>query len=171
MTEQTERIVNIFAGDKITLDKSPEIIHEYQTAVQDLLKENYFHLCKNPGGPVVERGPYNLHLSIVDNRLIMGINQLKMLPGNNIEEIERNKLTIPMSPFRTIVKDYFFICESYYNAVKSTKPVQIETIDMAKRSLHNDGSNLLIELLHPNVDVDFDTARRLFTLICALHLR
>ncbi len=169
--ENTEHIVNIFTGDKVTLNRSPEIIHEYQTAVQDLLKENYFHLCKNPGGAVTQRGPYNLHLSIKDNRLWMGVNQINIKPSGQVEEIERNRVTIPMSPFRGTIKDYFFICESYYDAVKSATPSQVETIDVAKRSLHNDGANLLTELLHPQIDIDFETARRLFTLICVLHLR
>jgi len=166
-----ERIINVFLDDSASINRTAEVAHEYNTAVSDLLESNYFHLCKNPGGEIIERGPYNLHLSIVENRLLMDIRRLVLLSSGEVTENQREKLTIPMSPFRRVVKDYFFICESYYDAVKQTSPTQLETLDMAKRSVHNDGSELLMDLLTPNIDVDFDTARRIFTLICVLHIR
>mgnify|MGYP000220763924 CR=1 FL=1 len=136
---------------------SPEAEHERRVAIYDLVEENSFTLLANP------QGPYRLRLSTADGRLIFDV----------LSEAE-DRLTLiglSMSPFRRIVKDYFMICESYYEAIRTATPSQIETIDMARRGIHNDAAGLLKERLETRAIVDFDTARRLFTLICVLHIK
>jgi uncharacterized protein (UPF0262 family) len=136
---------------------NPDAEHERRVAIYDLVAENRFGLT---GGAA---GPYRLQLSTADGRLILDI----------LDEREQRLTLIglSMSPFRRIVKDYFMICESYYAAIRTATPSQIETIDMARRGLHNEGSELLRERLNGKVEIDFDTARRLFTLVCVLHWR
>ena len=151
------RLIAVDLDESIGLSPSPEADHERRVAIYDLLEENSFSLLNG------KEGPYRLQLSSQDGRLLFEI-------LNEREE----KLTIiglSMSPFRAIVKDYFQICESYYQAIRHSTPSQIETIDMARRALHNDGSEILKERLNGKVDIDFDTARRLFTLVCVLHWR
>jgi uncharacterized protein (UPF0262 family) len=128
---------------------------ERQIAIFDLIEQNYFQ----PDG--AETGPYDLVMSLVDNRLVMDIAG----PG-----YERRHI-LSLSPFRTLIKDYFLICESYYEAIRNATPQQIETLDMGRRGLHNEASELLQRRLFGKVETDIDTARRLFTLICALHWR
>lgn len=137
--------------------RRPEVEHERNIAIYDLLEENYFA----PHGDFV--GPYNLHLSLVDNRLVFDVRSTE---GQSLMDV-----ALPLKPFQSIVKDYFLICESYYSAIKKATPSQIEAIDMGRRGLHNEGSELLKDRLGTKVDVDFDTARRLFTLVCVLHIR
>ena len=128
---------------------------ERQVAIFDLLDGNYFEPAEAAGGP------YDLKLSLIENRLAFDIAG----PG-----YERSHL-LSLSPFRGVIKDYFMICDSYYSAIRNSSPQQIEALDMGRRGLHNDGSNLLRERLEGKVKTDLDTARRLFTLICALHWR
>ena len=128
---------------------------ERQVAIFDLLDGNYFEPAEAAGGP------YDLKLSLIENRLAFDIAG----PG-----YERRHL-LSLSPFRGVIKDYFMICDSYYSAIRNSSPQQIEALDMGRRGLHNDGSNLLRERLEGKVKTDLDTARRLFTLICALHWR
>ena len=134
---------------------SADVDHERKVAIFDLLEENAFE--------VIERGagPYHLHLSIEDNRLVFDIADRR--------EMQCAVFGFSLSPFRKIVKDYFLICGSYFEAIKTAPPSRIEAIDMGRRGLHNDGSRLLQERLKGKIEVDFDTARRLFTLICVLH--
>lgn len=135
----------------------PDAEHERRVAIYDLLEANSFEL--NGGVP----GPYHLKLLISEGRLVF-----------DIADGGQNRITmigLSLSPFRRIVKDYFMICESYYEAIRTATPSQIETIDMARRGLHNEGSELLQERLKGKVEMDFDTARRLFTLVSALHWR
>ena len=145
----------------ITLDETsigrstPDVEHERAVAIYDLLEENTF----DPHGH--EDGPYVLYLGISENRLVFDIRR-----GGD-EPVIIHMLS--MTPFRKIVKDYFLICESYYQAIRTAMPSQIEAIDMGRRGLHDEGSRLLMERLKSKVKVDFDTARRLFTLICVLH--
>jgi uncharacterized protein (UPF0262 family) len=145
----------------ITLDETsigrstPDVEHERAVAIYDLLEENTF----DPQGH--EAGPYVLYLGISENRLVFDIRR-----GDD-EPVIIHMLS--MTPFRKIVKDYFLICESYYQAIRTAMPSQIEAIDMGRRGLHDEGSRLLMERLKSKVKVDFDTARRLFTLICVLH--
>ena len=108
-------------------------------------------------------GPYSLHLGIEENRLVIDI--------RSEAEEPLGKVILALSPFRRIVKDYFQICESYYHAIKSASPSQIEAIDIGRRGLHNEGSDLLRERLAGKIELDSNTARRLFTLICVLHIR
>ena len=154
---RSERIVNISLDERTMVRRSPEVEHERQVALFDLLEENVF----SPEGDYT--GPYSIHLSIEENRLVFDIR----------DEADSPLITIALSltPFRRIVRDYFAICESYFEAIKSASPAKIEAIDMGRRGLHNDGSEILRERLKGKIDVDFDTARRLFTLICVLHIR
>ena len=128
---------------------------ERQVAIFDLLDGNYFEPAEAAGGP------YDLKLSLVENRLAFDIT------GPNYER----RHLLSLSPFRGVIKDYFMICDSYYSAIRNSSPQQIEALDMGRRGLHNEGSNLLRERLEGKVKTDLDTARRLFTLICALHWR
>lgn len=152
------RIVHVTLDENSVVRRKPEVEHERAVAIFDLLEDNEFCPCEHP-----DDGPYHLHLSIEDNRLIFDIRR---------ESDEMlSKVTLPLTTFRTIVKDYFLICESYYNAIKRSTPSQIEAIDMGRRGLHNEGSELLRERLAGKVEMDLQTARRLFTLICVLHIR
>ena len=129
--------------------------HERAVAIYDLLEENTFH----PRGH--EGGPYALGLSITGNRLVFDIS---LEDGSKVVAHH-----LSLTPLRRIVKDYFLICDSYYAAIRTASPEQIESIDMGRRGLHNEGSELLMERLKHKVEMDVDTARRLFTLICVLH--
>jgi uncharacterized protein (UPF0262 family) len=146
---------------KITLDEgsigrsSPDIEHERAVAIYDLIEDNSFAPVDHDGGP------YMLHLSISENRLVFDIRREDGTP------LMAHLLSL--TPLRRIVKDYFLICDSYYKAIRTATPSQIEAIDMGRRGLHNEGSDLLMERLKEKVEVDHDTARRLFTLICVLH--
>jgi len=151
------RVVNIFLDEKTLGKHSPEIEHERAVAIFDLLEENYFSPTTG------ELGPFILHLSIKEKRLCVTVCD----EADNIIM----KFELPLSYFRSIIKDYFLICESYYSAIKISSPSKIQAIDMARRSLHNDGSEILLERLGKYAEVDFDTARQLFTLLCVLHSR
>lgn len=151
------RIANLTLDEKSVIRRSPDVEHERAVAIYDLLEENHF-------APAVdEPGPYNLHLSIEENRLILDIR----------DRADRPLLRVPVStaPFRKLIKDYFTVCESYFNAIKTASPSKIEAIDMGRRALHNEGSERLKSALEGKIDIDFDTARRLFTLLCVLHIR
>jgi uncharacterized protein (UPF0262 family) len=145
----------------ITLDEGsigrsgPDVEHERAVAIYDLIEENVFEPAGHDGGP------YALHLSIADNRLVFDVRRADGSP------IVAHLLSL--TPLRRIVKDYFMICDSYYKAIRTATPSQIEAIDMGRRGLHNEGSELLQERLKDKIGIDFDTARRLFTLICVLH--
>jgi len=145
----------------ITLDEEsigrsgPDIEHERAVAIYDLIEENVFHPVEQ------EAGQYALHLAMADNRLMFDIRRPDGSP------VVAHLLSL--SPFRRIVKDYFMICDSYYAAIRTATPDRIEAIDMGRRGLHDEGSKLLQERLNGKVEMDFATARRLFTLICVLH--
>ena len=154
MSEQ--RITAITLDERSVVRRSPEIESERNAAIADLLHENSF-------APVSgQTGPFSLHLAIEENRLLIDINST----SSSSETIQ-----LGLDAFRRIVKDYFIVCESYYEAVKGGRLAQVEAIDMARRGLHNEGSSLLMERLADKVAIDLATARRLFTLICVLHLR
>jgi uncharacterized protein (UPF0262 family) len=157
-----ERIANIVLDERTVVRRSPDVEHERAVAIFDLLEENHFAV-KTPPAPDGATGPYNLYLAIQDNRLILDI--------RDANDGELCRVPLSITPFRRIVKDYFTVCESYFAAIKSAPPSQIEAIDMGRRGLHNEGSELLRDLLAEQIDVDFDTARRLFTLICVLHIK
>jgi uncharacterized protein (UPF0262 family) len=147
--------------EKVELDEdslaaaSRDQEQERQIAIFDLLEENYFQ----PEG--AERGPYELKMGLVENRLLLDVQ------GPSYER----RHILSLSPFRSLIKDYFMICESYYQAIRNSTPAQIEALDMGRRGLHNEASDLLRTRLAGKIDTDLDTARRLFTLICALHWR
>jgi uncharacterized protein (UPF0262 family) len=152
-----QRIAEITLDERSVVRRSPEIEHERSTAIADLLHENHF-------SPVAGfAGPFHLHLGLEDNRLALDIRTPR---DKSLERV-----LLPLAPFRGIVKDYFLICESYYNAVKRSSPAQIEAIDMGRRGLHDEGSELLRERLAEKVALDVETSRRLFTLLCVLHIR
>ena len=146
---------------EVTLDSgsigrnSTDVEHEREVAIFDLLERNSFALENHDGGP------YTLHLSLADNRLVLTVGDASRAPIANV--------LLSLSPFRRLVKDYFLMCETYYQAVKTAPPSRIEAIDMSRRGLHDEGSRLLMERLKGKVLIDIATARRLFTLICALH--
>ena len=139
---------------------TPEIEQERRVAIFDLIEENRFAL---PGreGRDVPAGPYRLLLAIREKRLVFDI--------RTEDESPAQEFHLSLGPFRQVVKDYFQICESYYEAVKRLPPSQIEAIDMARRGIHNEGARVLQERLEGKAEVDDATARRLFTLICVLH--
>jgi uncharacterized protein (UPF0262 family) len=145
----------------ITLDDvsigrgAPEQEHERAVAIYDLIESNRFGL------PSHEGGPYTLHLGLVSNKLALEVR----------EADGRQVVThiLSLAPFRRVVKDYFMVCESYYAAIRTASAAQIEAIDMGRRGLHNEAAQILLERLEGKVELDFDTARRLFTLIMALH--
>jgi uncharacterized protein (UPF0262 family) len=151
------RIAKVALDERTVVRRSPEVEHERAVAIFDLIEENFFSPAGGPGGP------YNLYLGIEENRLVMDIR------GEGEDPV--GKVILALSPFRRIVKDYFQICESYYQAIKTSSPSQIEAIDMGRRGLHNEGSDLLRERLAGKIELDNNTARRLFTLICVLHIR
>jgi uncharacterized protein (UPF0262 family) len=122
----------------------------------DLLENNHF-------APQGHTGPYRILLRVEDNRLAIDLKDVK---GQALETIR-----LGLARFRRLIKDYFAICDSYFKAVRSDSPKGIEAIDMARRAIHNDAADLLIECLDGKIDMDFDTARRLFTLICVLHIK
>jgi uncharacterized protein (UPF0262 family) len=145
----------------VTLDEasigrsSPDIDHERAVAIYDLIEENSFTPVGHDGGP------YTLHLSLAENRLVFDI---KLADG---EQVVAHMLSL--NTFKKIVKDYFMICDSYYQAIRTATPDRIEAIDMGRRGIHDEGSRILQDQIKRKVEIDFDTARRLFTLICVLH--
>ena len=153
-------IVDIVLDDAGLPAPTPEIEQERKVAMFDLLEENTFVLPKRDDR-VVPEGPYNVNLSIRDKRLVFDV---QTTAGDKAAEFH-----LSLSPFRQGVKDYYQICESYFDAVKTMPPSQIETIDMARRGIHNEGSRVLQERLEGKAEIDADPARRLFTLICVLH--
>lgn len=159
--ETRARLIKVALDEKSVVRRSPEVEHERAVAIYDLLEENAF----KPLGEGLQgaEGPYALHLRIEENRLVLDIR----------DEAERPLVAIHLSlaPFRRIVKDYFEVCESYFAAIKTASPAKIEAIDMGRRGLHNEGSELLRDRLEGKIEMDLGTARRLFTLICVLHIR
>ena len=145
----------------VTLDESsigrstPDIEHERAVAIYDLIEQNMFAPVGHDGGP------YALNLGITENRLNFDV---RLADGTPVVAH-----LLSLTPLRRIVKDYFLICDSYYKAIRTATPSQIEAIDMGRRGLHNEGSELLMERLDGKIALDLDTARRLFTLVCVLH--
>ena len=153
----TSRIASIELDEGTVLKRTREIEQEREIAIYDLLESNHFAPADAP------EGPYNLHLGVSENRLVFDIRDAADEP--------LRKVMLSLTPFRRLIKDYFLVCESYFKAIRTAPPSQIEALDMGRRGLHDEGSKLLKERLDGKIDVDFDTARRLFTLICVLHLK
>ena len=154
------RLSDIEIDDSALPPPTPEIEQERRVAIFDLLEDNSFKIPARDGRDV-PAGPYHLNLAIRDRRLVFDV---KTEDGSDVGEFH-----LSLGPFRQTVKDYFQICESYFDAVKKLPPSQIEAIDMARRGIHNERARVLQERLDGKADVDIDTARRLFTLICVLH--
>ncbi len=154
---QRSRLIDVELDESIGRS-TPDIEHERAVAIFDLIEENSFQ-------PVDDNGcvPYRLKLSLADARLVLAISREDGAPV--VTHI------LSLTPFRRIVKDYFLICESYYEAIRTSTPSQIEAIDMGRRGLHNEGSQTLMDRLAGKIEIDFDTARRVFTLVCVLHWR
>jgi uncharacterized protein (UPF0262 family) len=153
--KEQARIIDIKLDEASIGRNTAEIEHERQVAIFDILENNRFAL--DEGAP----GPYRLRLAIVERRLafeILGEDQ----PASTT-------FVLSLSPFSKLIKDYFLVCESYYDAIKTAPPSRIEALDMGRRALHDEGSHLLMTRLRGKISTDFETARRLFTLICALH--
>lgn len=156
--DATDKIVALDLDDHSVIRRSVEVEHERKVAMYDLLDMNRFR----PIGDY--SGPFKVRLGIEDGkRLVFKI--------DNESDENLTNVTMPLSPFRRIVRDYFQICESYYDAIKKLSPSQIETIDMARRGLHNEGADVLVDALKEKIAVDKATSRRLFTLVCVLHIR
>lgn len=157
VTGLDHRIARITLDERTVVRRNSDVEHERAVAIADLLEENSFAPISGT------KGPFHVRLGIEENRLILDILSRRDRP------LER--VVLPLAPFRGIVKDYFLICSSYYTAVRGANPARIEAIDMGRRALHDEGSELLREGLAEHVTVDFKTARRLFTLLCVLHIR
>lgn len=155
------RIIDIELDERTILWRSADIEQERRIAIFDLIEGNYFAPQKqHPDGYA---GPYRLALSVEEGRLIL---QIKREDGSPLEAH-----ILGMGRFRRPIRDYFAICDSYFQAIRQSTPQQIETIDMARRGIHNEAAELLKDRLAGKIELDFDTARRLFTLICVLHIK
>jgi uncharacterized protein (UPF0262 family) len=152
------QIERIFLDEKSIIRRSPEVEQERAAAIYDLLESNHF-------APIGDLdGPFHLHLRVEDrSRLVLDV--------RTTEDVSLREVSVSLVLLRRLIRDYFQICESYYDAIKKLSLSQIETIDMARRGLHDEGSDVLLERLKEAVEVDFNTARRLFTLVCVLHIR
>jgi len=149
------RLVAVTLDSRSIARSNANVEHEQEVAIFDLLDGNSFTLEGR------DDGPYRLHLSIAEERLVLEVST------------EAGQMTIThmlsLTPFRRIMKDYFMVCDTYYQAIRTAPPSRIQAIDMGRRGLHDEGSRILVERLSGKISIDFDTARRLFTLICALH--
>lgn len=154
---ESARIISIRLDSASIVRWSREVEHERQVAVFDLLECNTFELVNG------FCGPYQVELSLREANLIFTVDDAN---GAN-----RCEITLSMRPFRRLIKDYFMICESYFQAIRTASPSRIEAIDMGRRGLHNEGAEKLAEALEGKIRLDSETARRLFTLVCVLHVR
>ena len=155
------RIIDVTLDERTILWRSADIEQERRIAIFDLLEDNRFAPQRQHGDGYA--GPYRLHLSVEEGRLAL---EIRREDGSPLET-----LVLGLARFRRPIRDYFAICDSYYQAIRNATPAQIETIDMARRGIHNEAAELLKERLEGKIEVDFDTARRLFTLICVLHIK
>jgi len=155
LKETTGRLAAVTLDEASLGSSSDDVEHERRVAIYDLIEDNKFCPVGHDGGP------YTLQLGISGNRLVFDIRLADGAP------LITHMLSL--APFRRIVKDYFVVCDSYYAAIRTATPDRIEALDMARRALHDEGSRLVMERLKRKVDIDSDTARRLFTLIAVLH--
>jgi uncharacterized protein (UPF0262 family) len=154
------RIAAIALDEHSVIARSKPIEQERDIAITDLLEENFFH----PNGS--RGGPYHLHLGVKEHRLLLEIRHQDGAPDE-----PHGKVQLSLTSFQKVIKDYFLVCDSYYKAIRTAAPSQVEALDMGRRALHDEGSTLLIKKLEGKIELDFDTARRLFTLICVLHMK
>jgi uncharacterized protein (UPF0262 family) len=153
--EKTDRLVAVTLDESSIGRSGPDIEHERAIAIYDLIEENSFRPAGHDGGP------YALNLGISGSRLVFDIRETDGTPV--IAHL------LSLAPFRRIVKDYFVVCDSYYAAIRTSTPDRIEALDVGRRALHDEASHILMERLKRKVELDFDTARRLFTLVTVLH--
>jgi uncharacterized protein (UPF0262 family) len=156
-TPPHNRIEAVILDDATLGSVSAKIRHEREVVTADLIADNNFSLQESQ-----PEGPYSLHLALSENRLLLDVSASGQ---------PATRVTLPLKPLRAIIRDYFLICESYTKVLEASDPRKVEAIDMGRRGVHNEGSELLKELLQPEITVDFDTARRLFSLICVLHMK
>ena len=155
------RILDVTLDERTILWRSADIEQERRIAIYDLLEDNHFAPQRAHADGYA--GPYKLHISVEEGRLALAIKRADDTPLETI--------VLGLARFRRPIRDYFAICDSYYQAIRNATPAQIETVDMARRGIHNDAAELLRTALDGKIEVDFDTARRLFTLICVLHIK
>jgi uncharacterized protein (UPF0262 family) len=155
------RIIDVELDERTILWRSADVEQERRIAIFDLLEGNHFAPQREFDDGY--KGPYRIKLRVEEGRLAI---DMAREDGSHLET-----LVLALGRFRRPIKDYFAICDSYYQAIRQATPQQIETVDMARRAIHNESAELLQERLAGKIDVDFDTARRLFTLICVLHIR
>ena len=155
------RIIDVTLDERTILWRSADIEQERRIAIFDLIEGNHFAPHKQHADGYA--GPYRLHISVEDGRLVF---EIKREDGSPLETH-----ILGLARFRRPIRDYFAICDSYYQAIRASTPQQIETVDMARRGLHNEAAEMLMDRLDGKIAVDFDTARRLFTLICVLHIK
>ena len=158
----TDRLIEVVLDETGLPAPTPEVEQERRVAIFDLIEQNRFALPGREGRPA-PAGPYRLRLAIRERRLVFDV---ATEAGDPVGEVH-----LSLTPLNQVVKDYFQICESYFDAVKRLPPAQIEAIDMGRRGIHDEGSRLLLERLAGKVETDLATARRLFTLICVLHFK
>jgi uncharacterized protein (UPF0262 family) len=151
------RLAGVTLEERRSEGHGRDVEHERQIALYDLMETNFFHPLGSRGGP------YNLVLGVEENRLVFNI---MLLDGER-----HGTLILSLTPFRKVIKDYFSVCDSYFKAIPDQPSGRIEALDMGRRGLHDEGAQILVERLKGKIEVDFDTARRLFTLICVLHLK
>ncbi len=151
------RLVDVQLDPNSLAVANPDVEHERRVAIFDLLEDNEFEIIDG------DEGPYILNLSVQEGRLLFDV---KHENGANLKVF-----ILSLSPLRRIIRDYLMICESYHHAIRNSTPSQIEAVDMGRRGLHNEGSEILEMRLKDKIKFNFDTARRLFTLVCALHIR
>ena len=150
-------LTGIILDDTSGVSRSTQIEQEREVAIHDLLVKNYFRVKASPGGP------YHLTLGVEEGRLVLTINLENGAP--------HGRIMLSLTPFRGVIRDYFLVCDNYYKAIRTSPPQQIEALDMGRRALHDEGGTLLKKRLEGKIETDFDTARRLFTLICVMHLK
>lgn len=153
------RLTAVTLDDAGIAPPTPEVEQERKVAIYDLLEANAFTLCRPDAPP----GPYKLHLAVRERRLIFALTTESGEPAGEIH--------LSLGPLNQIIKDYYAICGAYYDAVRRLPPAKIEAIDMGRRGIHNEGARLLKERLEGKAEIDEDTARRLFTLVCVLHVK
>lgn len=152
------RLVSVVLAEDQHIHWNPSIQQERQTALQELLEESSFTVVAHP-----EAGAYHLQLAVIDNRLRLEV--------TDTAGAELCTVMLPVMSFRNTIKEYFAICEAYFDAMRQQQPDRLETIDMARRGLHDDAARQLQARLEDKISIDHATARRLFTLVCVLHLR
>lgn len=156
--QETHRIISVELDERTVLWRNADVEQERRVAIFDLLEGNSFRPLQ-----IGHDGPFRLKLRVEEGRLAMDLSDEGGAPLGTV--------MLGLAPFRRTVREYFAICDSYYKAIRQASPSQIETIDMARRGIHNEAATMLQERLGDRVAMDFDTARRLFTLICVLHIR